>query len=71
MEQWAKDLALSLQQLGWLLWGKFDPRPRECPHFLSAGVGMGVEGWVGGGGWGGCRVEGVEDEISIWALNLR
>lgn len=27
--QWAGDPELSLQQLGWLLWNKFDPWPRN------------------------------------------
>ena len=31
MAQWVKDLALSLQQLGFLLWLRFDPWPQELP----------------------------------------
>ena len=33
MAQWVKDLALSLQQLGLLLWPRFDPWPRNF-HML-------------------------------------
>ena len=36
MAQWVKDLALSLQWLGLLLWHKFDPWPRELPHALGS-----------------------------------
>ena len=31
MAQWVKDLALSLQRLGSLLWYGFDPWPRSMP----------------------------------------
>ena len=30
--QWVKDLVLSLQWLGLLLWHEFDPWPGELPH---------------------------------------
>ena len=31
MAQWVKYLALSLQQLGWLLWHGFEPWPKNFP----------------------------------------
>lgn len=36
MAQWGKDLALSLQRLGPLLWGGLDPQPGERPHAVNA-----------------------------------
>ena len=51
MSQQIKDLALSLQWLGWLLWHRFESWPRELPHAVGAAKKeKEKKGWVSGRG---------------------